>query len=53
MTAMQWLPDPVDFRQSLKSAVAAEQADERMDRLSAIARLRLGFVETIHRWTTR
>ena len=47
MTAMQWLPDPVDFRQSLKSAVAAEQADERMDRLSAIARLRLGFVETI------
>ena len=44
---MHWLPSPADFRQSLKSALEADQAEERLENLAAVAQLRLGFVETI------
>ena len=47
MTTMHWLPSPADFRQSLKSALEADQAEERLENLAAVAQLRLGFVETI------
>jgi FkbH-like protein len=47
MITMSWLPCPDDFRRELKSAVAIEQSSERLERLTALAQQRLGFVETI------
>jgi len=47
MVTMPWLPRAADFRQSLKSALAAEPPVERLQKLAAVAQLRLGFVETI------
>jgi FkbH-like protein len=44
---MHWLPNPVDFRQSLKSALEAGETGVRLEKLAAIAQLRLGLVETI------
>jgi FkbH-like protein len=44
---MDWLPPPTDFRHSLKSALAACDPMERLERLYALSQFRLGFVETI------
>jgi hypothetical protein len=44
---MHWLPSPADFRQSLKSALEADETERRLEKLSAVAQLRLGLVETI------
>ena len=47
MTTMQWLPEPADFRANLKAALAASRPGERLEKLGALARQRLSFVETI------
>jgi FkbH-like protein len=43
---MNWLPAPSDFRGDLRAALEAPPAD-RLDKLAALARHRLGFLETI------
>jgi FkbH-like protein len=47
MIALSWLPEPADFRASLKAAVALDVPGERLDSLAALAQFQLGFVETI------
>ncbi len=44
---MDWLPKPVDFRGDLRSALALPDPEERFAQLAALARLRLGYLETI------
>jgi FkbH-like protein len=44
---MDWLPLPSDFRGDLRAAVQNGDADGRLAALAALARHRLGFVETI------
>jgi FkbH-like protein len=47
MAMMDWLPAPADFRLQLKSAVAATDPTERLEKLYALSQFRLGFIETI------
>jgi FkbH-like protein len=42
---MDWLPNPEDFRGSLRQA--QEPAPDRLEKLAALAQYRLGFLETI------
>ena len=42
-----WLPAPPDFRASLRAALETSRAEERLNRLAALANHRLGFLETI------
>ncbi|HEY6454173.1 MAG TPA: HAD-IIIC family phosphatase [Steroidobacteraceae bacterium] len=44
---MEWLTPPPDFRNGLKSALAAREPAQRLEKLHAVAQFRLGFVETI------
>lgn len=44
---MNWLPSPRDFRQSLRTALAATDPLERLEALADLAQHQLGFLETI------
>jgi len=44
---MNCLPNPSDFRQSLRAALAATDPGERLNKLADLAQFRLGFLETI------
>lgn len=44
---MNWLPAPGDFRQSLRTALAATNPDDRLEKLAVLAQHQLGFLETI------
>ncbi len=44
---MDWLPVTTDFRQSLRAAIDAPGAEDRLERLAALAQHSLGLVETL------
>jgi len=44
---MNWLPSPRDFRQSLRTALAATDPLKRLEALADLAQHQLGFLETI------
>jgi FkbH-like protein len=46
VTALHWLPPPADFRLALRQAAGCA-GPERLQRLVALARTRLGFLETL------
>ena len=44
---MSWLPAPSDFRADLRAALEAPDSVERLRKLSALSRSRLGYLETL------
>src|SRR5262245_28737059 len=44
---MNWLPEHRDFRSALKDIADGEHGSDLLDRLSALARHTLGYLETI------
>jgi len=44
---MNWLPRPHDFRQSLRTALAAAEPLERLEKLAHLAQYQLSYLETI------
>ncbi len=44
---MNWLPAPSDFRGDLHAALEAPDAADRLEKLTALSRCRLGYLETI------
>lgn len=45
--SLEWLPAPSDFRAELKSATDSTDPAERLEKLAALARCRLGYLESL------
>src|SRR5215475_14018201 len=44
---MHWLPAPADFRGELRTALVDKEPADQLRKLAALARHRLGFLETL------
>ncbi len=45
--SLEWLPPPVDFRGELRTAIETPVTAERLERLTALAKCRLGYLESL------